>query len=452
MEFVAIDFETANFKRQSVCSIGLAFVKNFEIVKSINKLIKPIPNYFETINMSIHGITPEMTENEPTFSDIWHELKPYINDQQLVAHNASFDFSALRYVLDSYNLIYPTLDYYCSMLLSKKVFPGLINYQLPTVSNHLGINNLTHHDAESDAVTSAKVMTAICKKHNVNSLDELSQILGFSKGKIYPNSYRPFSCNVKKMSGTKQQSDIVSDTTEFDKEHPFYGKHVVFTGALKKLSRNDAKQIVANIGGIIKPENLSSKTNYLVVGIYDYNKYGEGYKSEKMKQAEKLIAQGKDLEIISETDFFKMVHSEKASFEIRPEQIEKDSESFLTRNKYNDLSNKKVYFSSDLSIEKTTAFQHVGNCGGYGHDYDKEEIPDSDYFVVSDKLIEDLKKGIKSKSIIDFEKLKNKAQNRGDLHLVKLLSESAFLEYIERRIKFQRGEIKMAVHEWEIEK
>lgn len=452
MKFIAIDFETANFKRQSVCSIGLAVVENFEVVKTINRLIKPTPNYYEAINMSIHGITPEMTENEPTFSDLWNEIKPFIDNHKLVAHNASFDFSALRYVLDSYQIDYPTLDYYCSMQLSKKVFPGLVNYQLPTVCKNVGISDLKHHDAESDAVACANVMIEICKSQNVNSLDDLEQVLGFSKGEIYPNSYSPFSCYVRKSTTSKKLFDIVPETTDFDEEHPFYEKRVVFTGALSKLSRNDAKQIVANIGGVIKPDTLSSKTNYLVVGTYDYNQYGEGFKSSKMKKAEDMIAQGKELEIISEIDFFKMVHSETTSFEIKTEQIENDSEAFLKRNKSNDFSNKKVYFSSDLSIERTTAFQHVGNCSGYGHDYDTEEISTSDYFVISDKLIVDLKNGIKNKSIIDFEKLRNEAQNRGNLSSVKLISESTFLEYMERRVKFQKGEIKMAIHEWEVEK
>lgn len=452
MKFIAIDFETANFKRQSVCSIGLAVVENFEVVKTINRLIKPTPNYYEAINMSIHGITPEMTEKEPSFKDLWNEIKPFIDNNKLVAHNASFDFSALRYVLNSYQISYPSLDYYCSMLLSKKVFPGLINYQLPTVCKHLGIDGLSHHDAESDAVACANVMIEICKANNVASLNDLEQKLELSKGEIYPNSYSPFICYIRKTSTNRQLFDIVPETTEFDEEHPFYGKRVVFTGALSKLSRNDAKQIVANIGGIIKPDNLSSKTNYLVVGTYDYNQYGEGFKSSKLKNAEEMIAQGKELEIISEIDFFKMVHSETTSFEIKTEQIEDDSKAFLKRNKYNDFSYKKVYFSSDLSIERTTAFQHVGNCSGYGHDYDTVEIPNSDYFVISDKLITDLKNGIKNKSIIDFEKLRNGAQNRGNLSSVKLLSESTFLEYMERRVKFQNGEIKMAIHEWEIEK
>jgi len=249
----------------------------------------------------------------------------------------------------------------------------------------------------------------------------------------------------------KRIFEIIPKTDGFDVEHPFFEKRVVFTGALSKLLRNDAKQIVANIGGIIKPETLSSKTNYLVVGSYDYTQYGEGFKSSKLKKAEELIAQGNNLEIISETDFFKMVHSESNSFEISITQVVNDSTEFLERNKYNDLSGKNVFFSSDLSINRNTAFQHVGNCSGYGHDYDTDEIPNSDFFVISNKIIEELNNGIKNKSIIDFEKIRNEAQNRGNLGSVKLLSESAFLEYINRRIQFQNGEIKMAIHEWEIE-
>jgi DNA polymerase III subunit epsilon len=137
MNFIAIDFETANFKRQSVCSVGLAIVENFKVVKTVNKLIKPTPNYYERINMSIHGIRPEMTENVLAFDELWPEIKPYLENNHIVAHNASFDFSALRYVLDSYEIEYPRLNYYCSMQISKKIYPGLVNYQLPTVCKQI---------------------------------------------------------------------------------------------------------------------------------------------------------------------------------------------------------------------------------------------------------------------------------------------------------------------------
>lgn len=446
MNFAAIDFETANFKRQSVCSVGIAIVENFEVVKTINKLIKPTPNYYERINMSIHGIKPEMTEDKQTFIELWPELKPYIENNHIVAHNASFDLSALRYVLDSYEIEYPNLEYYCSMLTAKKVLPGLMNYQLPTVCKHLDIANLNHHEATSDAVACANIFIRICKENNIQSFSELKKKFKLYSGKLYPNSYSPFSCNYNNRKTEIQLLETASVNQQFDEEHPFYQKRVVFTGALTKLARNDAKKIVENIGGIVTPDTLSAKTNYLVVGTYDYNQFGEGFKSTKLRKAEDLIASGKELEIISETDFFRMIHTEATNFEITTEQIENDSTEFLEQNKYNAFSGKNIYFSTDLSIDRFKAFQHVGDCSGYGHDYDKDEISNSDFFVISSFLIKGLKDGIKNKVIIDFEQIRNNAQNQGNVKSIKLISENAFIEYIDRRKKFQSGDFKMKVH------
>lgn len=448
MNFIAIDFETANYKRQSVCSVGLVIVENFKIVKTINKLIKPTPNYYERINMSIHGIKPEMTENEKDFAELWPEIKPYLENSHIVAHNASFDFSALRYVLDSYNIEYPNLNYYCSMLISKKTYSGLINYQLPTVCKHLQIDDLNHHEAISDAIACANIMIKICQENGIESFSEITKKLNISAGELSPNSYYPFSCNFNIPATTKKLFEIAPVKCDVDTEHPFYAKRVVFTGVLSKLARNDAKQIVENIGGIVIPDTLSNKTNYLIVGTYDYNHYGEGFKSTKLKKAEGLIAQGRELEIISEVDFFKMVHTESTIYEISINQIELDSKELLDRNKYNVFSGKNVFFSTELSINRLSAFQHIGDCSGYGHDYDKEEISNSDYFIIANTQVEDLENGIKHQSIIEFEQKRSSAQQQGNLKSIKLISESIFIEYIERRKKFQRGEFKMIITEF----
>lgn len=449
MKFIALDFETANFKRESICSIGLTFVEDSQVVKTFKKLVKPTPFYFEHINMSIHGITAEQTQNERTFAEAWEEIKPMINKQQVIAHNASFDFSALRAILEVNKLSFPDLEYFCSMLLSKKVFPGLINYQLPTICNSLNIHGLKHHDCVSDAHASARVMLNIFQKANESSFEGLERRLLFSPGRLFPNSYFPFSCHVQSIKQTVQSIDLVFPSEKLDTGHPFFNKNIVFTGTISKLPRNDAKQIVTSIGGKT-PSGLNRNTNFLVVGTYDYDKFGKGFKSSKLIRAEELIEKGQDLEIISEMDFLKMIHSEKASYEITLDQIKTDSEAFLKRNKYNDFSGKQVYFTSDLSIPNLTAFQHVGDCGGYGHDYDTEEIPNSDYFIIADRIIIDLENGIKHKSILDFEQIRSIAQNRGDVKSIKILSEKTFLEYIDRRKKFQKNEFKMNIHEWEV--
>ena len=45
-DFAAIDFETANYERSSVCSVGVVIVRNGELVDSFYSLIQPEPNYY----------------------------------------------------------------------------------------------------------------------------------------------------------------------------------------------------------------------------------------------------------------------------------------------------------------------------------------------------------------------------------------------------------------------
>lgn len=45
-DFVAIDFETANGRRSSVCSVGIVIVRGGEIVDKFYSLIQPAPNYY----------------------------------------------------------------------------------------------------------------------------------------------------------------------------------------------------------------------------------------------------------------------------------------------------------------------------------------------------------------------------------------------------------------------
>ncbi len=451
MNFVALDFETANYKHTSICQIGLVVFENGEIVDKQSFLVKPTPNYFENLHISIHGIKPEMVKDKPTFDEYWNKISHYFKNREMIAHNASFDFSALRHTLQYFNIPFPSTTYYCSMFLSKRVLTGLINFQLPTVCKYYNIE-FSHHDALNDAIAAGKLIINICKDQQVKSLQDLATKLNFRAGKLLENDYIPFSTKTKSLSIWNNKvlyENIEPQTSNFDEEHPFFEKYVVFTGTLSNLNRADAMQMVVNSGGFIKPDNLTQKTNYLVVGNYDFKQYGEGFKSSKLQKAEKYIQKGLDIEIISENDFFKMIHSEKTKFEITMKQIEKDSNTFLKRNKYNDLSNKNVFFTSNLSIERTQAFQMVGNCSGYGHDYDLSY--ETSYIVISNYTIEELKRGIKTESILKIEEMRNKAQNRGEVHGIKLIDETTFYEYMKRREQFQRNEIVMIINEWEID-
>jgi len=93
MDFITLDFETATSQRGSPCEIGLTFVKENQIIETRSWLIQPINNEYDEFNIYIHGITPEDTADKPEFNEIWNEIKPLIENQFLIAHNAGFDIS-----------------------------------------------------------------------------------------------------------------------------------------------------------------------------------------------------------------------------------------------------------------------------------------------------------------------------------------------------------------------
>ena len=105
--FAAIDFETANNERTSVCSVGVVIVKKGEFVDSFYSLIQPEPNYYNYWNTLVHGITQEDTEDAPVFPYVWQQIEPLIEGLPLVAHNSPFDEGCLKAVMRCYQMDYP---------------------------------------------------------------------------------------------------------------------------------------------------------------------------------------------------------------------------------------------------------------------------------------------------------------------------------------------------------
>lgn len=302
MDFVAIDFETANSLRTSVCSIGIVQVKNGEIKEEIHTLINPLSE-FHYYNTKIHGITEDMVISAPTFEEFWPNFKGFIDNQMIIAHNASFDISVLRASLNNFHESYPNFQYGCSYQIAKKVWPNLYNHKLSTVSNYLGIS-LRHHDALEDARAAALITLEALQKTQTNSIQDLSKLHKLKIGTPIPTK--------KQVSRPKKSNAdvfIQSIETEFsspNRKHPLYGANIVFTGRMISMTRVQAAQLAVNCGANCKG-SVDSNTNVLVVGDNDLEKYVQGVKSTKMKKAEDMIRQGLPIEIVGEQDFLRLV-------------------------------------------------------------------------------------------------------------------------------------------------
>ena len=160
-DFVAIDFETANNERSSVCSVGIIIVRNGEFVDSFYSLIQPEPNYYNYWCTQVHGLTKNDTENAPIFPEVWKQIESKIKDLPLVAHNKAFDESCLKAVFRCYQMDYPDYEFYCTCIASRKAFPDAENHQLHTISELCGCHLENHHHALADAEACAWIAREI---------------------------------------------------------------------------------------------------------------------------------------------------------------------------------------------------------------------------------------------------------------------------------------------------
>lgn len=141
--FTAIDFETAQGYRWSICQVGLVRVENGIVTQEVNILVQPPGNYYWNRFTDIHGIAAKDTFNSPNFAQVWHQIAPYIENQNVVAHNGfGFDFPVLNATLDYYSLLTPDYNKFCTYKIYRS--------NLATLCQEHNIQ-LNHHDALSDA-------------------------------------------------------------------------------------------------------------------------------------------------------------------------------------------------------------------------------------------------------------------------------------------------------------
>ncbi|MCJ2166281.1 3'-5' exonuclease [Pseudodesulfovibrio sp. S3-i] len=156
VRFVAIDFETADPKRDSACALGIVVVDRGEIVARDYRLIRPPRKKFNPFCVRVHGIHWSDVCDEPAFGDLWPELEPFFSDADfIVAHNAAFDKSVLHTCCRESGWQAPEQPFLCTVQLARKTWE-LASNKLPSVCDHLGIT-LNHHNAASDAEACALI-------------------------------------------------------------------------------------------------------------------------------------------------------------------------------------------------------------------------------------------------------------------------------------------------------
>ena len=173
MRIVAIDFETANAKSESACSLGITTYEDGVILDNYEWYFKPAHRYNYFTNSHIHHIYKKDVEDKPEFPYYYDNLKEILSDDAvIIAHNALFDVGVLNAVCDVYDLPHFKNRYLDTVTISRKVFPELYNHKLNTIAQYLCVD-LKHHNACSDSYACMMIVLKSMEIYNTYDLDEL---------------------------------------------------------------------------------------------------------------------------------------------------------------------------------------------------------------------------------------------------------------------------------------
>lgn len=165
MKFIAFDLETTGTVPgvDQIVEIGAVAYDNGNPVATFSTLINPrrsIPQEASAVN----GITDDMLVGKPFIEDILEPFAEFCSDAPMVAHNAPFDTQFISSDIKKHELNSPGGLILDTLPMARKVFPGLANYKLGTLVQHLKIQSGTFHRAEEDASYCGQLFLEILKK------------------------------------------------------------------------------------------------------------------------------------------------------------------------------------------------------------------------------------------------------------------------------------------------
>ena len=277
-DFAAVDVECANADLASICQIGVATVRAGEIVDTWSQYIDP-EDYFDPMNIRIHGIDEITVSGSLTFDEVFAELDERLSG--VVVSHSLFDRGSITRAAEKCGLRFDAREWLDSARIARRAWPDQYarrGYGLDKVAADLGIA-FGHHGAGEDARAAAEIVLRACATSGVDIDGWLHRLARWTP--------------------------TMPIRRDGDPEGPLFGEVLCFTGALS-LPRGEAANMAAAAGCAVE-NGVSKRTTLLVVGDQDIRCLAGHDKSANHRKAEALIAKGQAIRILQESDFRRLM-------------------------------------------------------------------------------------------------------------------------------------------------
>lgn len=218
--FVVFDTETTGLdpKSEALTEIGAVVVENGAIADTFGTFVnpgKPIPQKI----VELTGINDGMVADAPTPAEAMRQFMAFVGDRPLIAHNAhNFDMRFLAVAAKQADI--PLENTYLDTLpMGQSLYPGLRNYKLDTLNNHLEIEPFNHHRAVDDAMALAKIFCKMLEDlamKGIKNIEDINTGLAGGNAAVIKKKYSHIILLARNQLGLKNLYKIVSDAhTEY---------------------------------------------------------------------------------------------------------------------------------------------------------------------------------------------------------------------------------------------
>ena len=159
--YSVVDIETTGSLKggNRITEIGIVKMQHGKVIDTWSTLINPqmrIPKFI----VSLTGINDAMVATAPRFTEIAETLLNKLKGTIFVAHNVNFDYGFIRKECEMAGIHFK-MPKLCTVVESRKAFPGLKSYSLGNLSAHFDLNLTSHHRALADASATAELLLLI---------------------------------------------------------------------------------------------------------------------------------------------------------------------------------------------------------------------------------------------------------------------------------------------------
>ena len=288
-DFCVLDVETTglDYRHDRIVQIGIIKLKDLVPVDRLNTLVNPeIP--IPARASEIHGITDADVVSAPKYSDIADRVFSLLNNTTVVGHNVTFDLNFIQYLLlcRSDRKADLTMDYIDTWQYARQVHHGLSDYKLQTLLKYYDIDPGAAHTAYDDAFATLKLFHAL--RYEYEHKDEIAAARDAER---------------KEARRLARESEKDTRRSAFAAS-PLLEQKFCFTGDFS-IDRQSMENLAASVGALVQEKEPSRNTAYLVKG--DVSGLPEWALDRKLRKAESLIASGKPVKIIDESEYLRLI-------------------------------------------------------------------------------------------------------------------------------------------------